>query len=203
MLRSYQASQRWHHALVLAETPRHAPDWIQRFRCSWGLLQTRDSRTERCSSAWIRSSRLKTVVPNPQATKNALEKCKDHVDTTGTFGTNRTSFIASFLCGRINFCWHQYKRRNQAVKDPLPWVEFKLSFGRVLVTPVLWWTLSGVELSKTLSTSRRKFTIGRLTSSILNPSSLILTGPQKSPTSFDFFRERLKSWPRGNNARGS
>ena len=97
---------------------------------------------------------------------------------------------------------YQHKYRNQAAKATLPSVEFKLSFGRVLVTSVLWWTLFGVESSETASTSGRKFIIGRLTSSILNPSSLILTELQKSLTSFDSFEKdvSLQARPRWNNA---
>ena len=69
--------QQWHQALALAETPRHALVWAQQFRCSWGLLQTRDSRTKRC--------RLKPVVPDSQTTK----KRKDYFDVAGTTGSNR------------------------------------------------------------------------------------------------------------------
>ena len=47
----------------------------------------------------------------------------------------------------------------------------------------------GVALDKTPSTSKKKFCIGRLTSSILNPSSLILTELQKSLTSIDSFKK--------------
>ena len=76
---------------------------------------------------------LKPVVPNLQATKKALKKCKDHVNTAGAFDTNRIPFAALFLRGRISFRWHQYKRRkNQAVEDPLPWVEFKAFLRRSL-----------------------------------------------------------------------
>ena len=58
------------------------------------------------SSAWIHSSRLKPVVPNPQATKKAFEKCKDHVDTLGAFDINRIPFAALFLRGMISFRWY-------------------------------------------------------------------------------------------------
>ena len=70
------------------------------------------------------SLRLKPVVANLQATRSALEKCKDHVDTTGAFGTNCTPFADSFICDRISFCWHQHMYQSQAV-GLLPWVEFK------------------------------------------------------------------------------
>ena len=49
-----------------------------------------------------------------------------------------------------------------------------------------------VALDKT--PSRSKFIIGCLTSSILNPSSLMLTELQKSPTSFDSFEKDVSLW---------
>ena len=78
------------------------------------------------------------------------------------------------------------------VKDPLPWVEFKVSLQRVWVTQGLVYIPPGVALDKT--PSGRKFTIGRLTSSILNPLSLMLTELQKSPISFDFFEKDVSLW---------
>ena len=51
------------------------------------------------------------------------QQCKDHFDTAGATGSNRTPFAASFLCGRISFRWHQHKRRGQV--GPLPWINFK------------------------------------------------------------------------------
>ena len=78
------------------------------------------------SSAWIPTFKLKPIALNLQATEKVFEKCKDHVDNAGAFGTNHAPFAASFLCGKISFRWHRYKRRkNQAVEDNLPWVEFK------------------------------------------------------------------------------
>ena len=50
----------------------------------------------------------------------------------------------------------------------------------------------GVALDKT--PNGRKFTIRLLTSSILNPSSLILTELQKSPTSFNSFEKDVSLW---------
>ena len=94
---------------------------------------------------------------------------------------------------------HQHKRWMKAAKAHLPWVEFKLSFRKVLVTSVLWWTLPAVELSKTPSTNRKKFTMGRLTLNILNPSSLMLTKLLKSPTSFIFFQKGVSLWSRSNS----
>ena len=51
------------------------------------------------------------------------QQCKDHFDTAGATGSNLIPFAASFLCGRISFRWHQYKRRGQV--GPLPWIDFK------------------------------------------------------------------------------
>ena len=63
----------------------------------------------------------------------------------------------------------------------------------------------GVALDKTPSTSKKKFSIGRLTSSILNPSSLMLTELQKSPTSFDSFEKgvSLRSRPSSRRQPGT
>ena len=47
----------------------------------------------------------------------------------------------------------------------------------------------GVVLDKTSSTSKKKFCIGRLILSILNPLSLMLTELQKSLTSIDSFKK--------------
>ena len=142
------------------------------------------------SSACIHSSKLKLVAPNLQATKKAPQKYEDCFDTYRQHHRLQPYRITAL------FSSHQHKRQNQAAKASLPWVEFKLSFGRVLVTSVLWWTLSGVELSKTPSTSERKFIIECLTLSILNPSSLMLTELQKSPTSFDSFKKDVSFWSR-------
>ena len=113
-------------------------------------------------------------------------------------------FTALFLCGRISFCWHLNKRWNQASKDPLLWVESKAFFERVWVTQRLPYIPPGVMLDKTPNTSRRKFRIGRLTSDILNPSSLMLTGLQKSMTSINSFKKDVSFWsrPRWNNVGG-
>ena len=76
---------------------------------------------------------------------------------------------------------------------PLPWVEFRLKDFCVVV------------LDKTPSTSSgRKFKIGRLTSSILNPSNLMLTELQKSMTSIDSFKKDVSLWsrPKWNHAGG-
>ena len=78
----------------------------------------------------------------------------------------------------------------------------KLSYERVRVTQGLSCMPPGVALDKTPSTSKWKFTIGCLTSSILNSSSLTLTELQKSLTSIDSFKKDVSFWskPRWNNA---
>ena len=69
----------------------------------------------------------------------------------------------------------------------------RLSFERVWVTQGLSWTQPGVALDETPNTSKRKFRIGRLTSSTSNLSllNLMLTGLQESPLSFATFVEDL------------
>ena len=49
----------------------------------------------------------------------------------------------------------------------------------------------GIVLDKTPRTSKKKFCIERLISSILNPSSLMLTELQKSLTSIDSFKKMM------------
>ena len=77
------------------------------------------------------------------------------------------------------------------------------SFGRILVTPGLSWILSGVELNETPSTSRSKFRIGHLTSSI--SIEFDADGAPEESDSFDSFEKdlNLRSRPRWNNAGGS
>ena len=134
---------------------------------------TKEDLRTMTSSAWIHSSRLKPVIPNPQATKKAFEKCKDHVDTNSAFDTNCILFVALFL----------------HVEDPLPWVEFKISLQRVWMAQGLVCIPPGVALDKI--PSGKKFTIGRLTTSILNPSGLMLIAPEK-PDLIRFLGGELK-----------
>ena len=63
------------------------------------------------------------------------------------------------------------------------------SYKRVRVTQGGLCISPGVALDKTPNTSKKKFCIRRLTLSILNPSSLMLTKLQKSLTSIDFFKK--------------
>ena len=77
-------------------------------------------------SVWICPFRVKAIVRNPCITEKALEKCQEHVNTSGIFDTNRIPFAVLLLYSRISLYWHQYKRRNQAVKTPLLWVELKV-----------------------------------------------------------------------------
>ena len=72
----------------------------------------------------------------------------------------------------------------------------RLSYERVKVTQGLPCIPPGVVLDKTPNTSKKKLRIRRLTSSILNPSSLMLTELQKSPTSFDSFKKGVNLWLR-------
>ena len=76
-----------------------------------------------------REGQLKAQFPDLYYGKSYMEcyhfcqQCKDHFDTAGATGSNRTPFAAFFLCGRISFRWHQHKRRGQV--GPLPWIDFK------------------------------------------------------------------------------
>ena len=83
------------------------------------------------SSAWICSSRLKSVVPNPQAN----EKCKDHFNKYGRrYLLQPYPVCIHILCGRISFHQHQVKRQKNQAEGvaPLPWVEFKVSLQKNL-----------------------------------------------------------------------
>ena len=64
----------------------------------------------------------------------------------------------------------------------------RLLYKRVLVTQGVSYISPAVTLDKTPSTSKKKFSIGRLTSSI-SITKLMLTELQKSPTSFDSFEK--------------
>ena len=65
----------------------------------------------------------------------------------------------------------------------------RLFYERVRVIQGFLYLPPGVALDRTLSTSKKKFCIGRHTLSILNPSSLMLTELQKSLTSIDSFKK--------------
>ena len=105
-------------------------------------------------------------------------------------------FAASFLCGRISFHWHQYKcRKNQAVEDPLPWVEFKFFFKGVLVTQRLSWILSGANK------------VYNWASHLEHLQSIEFDADRapESPISFDSFEKNvsLRSRPRWNTREGA
>ena len=57
-------------------------------------------------------------------------QCKDHFETTGTTESNRTPFAILFLCGKINFRWHQHQKQLGGVF--VPWEEFKFFLGKNL-----------------------------------------------------------------------
>ena len=82
------------------------------------------------SFAWIRSSRLKPVIPNPQANK----KCENHFNTYGRrYLFQPYPVRIHILCNRISFHRHQFKhQKNQAIEDLLPWIEFKVSLRKSL-----------------------------------------------------------------------
>ena len=72
-----------------------------------------------------REGQLKTRLPDLYYGKSHIEcyhfcqQCEDHFDTADATTSNRTPFVASFLCNRISFQWHQHKLQNQAAEDPL------------------------------------------------------------------------------------
>ena len=178
-----------HQTMHVVQSPPRLPPSIQR-------KLSRQSR----SSVWIHSSRRKTV------DRKASEKCKDHFDTAGAFGTNRTPFAASFLCSRISFRWHQYKRRQGKGVAPLPWVKFKAFFRKSLgdssaFVDTIW---NRVKQNSQYQQEEIQDWASHL---ISNPSlsSLMLTGLQKSPVSFGSSEKGSSLWlrPRWNNAGGS
>ena len=58
------------------------------------------------------------------------QQCKDYFKTTGATGSNRTSFMALFPHGKINFQWHQHWKQLRGVF--VPWEEFKAFFRKNL-----------------------------------------------------------------------
>ena len=61
------------------------------------------------------------------------QQCKDHFETAGATGTNRTLFAAFFLCGNISVRWTQYKRRYQGKElTPITWTKFKAFLQKIL-----------------------------------------------------------------------
>ena len=71
--------------------------------------------------------------------------------------------LYSFVIGSAFVSTSTSVGRTRQSKLPCLGSSSKLSFKGVLVTQELLWRISGVELSKILSTSGRKFKIGRLT----------------------------------------
>ena len=57
---------------------------------------------------------------------NFCQQYEDHFATAEAKGPNRIPFAVSFLQDRINFRWHQYKRKHEAESTvPITWEEFK------------------------------------------------------------------------------
>ena len=109
-----------------------------------------------------------------------------HIDSATNFNHTLFAALFHFVGTSTNV------GRTRQLNIPCLGSSSKLSFEGVLVTQGLVYIPPGVALDKT--PSGRKFTIGRLTSSILNPSSLMLTELQKSPTSFDSFEKDVSLW---------
>ena len=95
--------------------------------CRDSFLQAQPS----CPEPGPRKSPLKARFLDLYHRKSHIEcyqffyQCEDHFATAGATGPNQTPFAASFLFGRISFCWNQHKLRHQATEDPLFWGEFK------------------------------------------------------------------------------
>ena len=75
---------------------------------------------------------FKAKVPEMYYSKSHIDcyhfcqQCKNHFETAGATGTNRTPFAASFLRRSISVCWTQYKRCHQGEElTPITWTEFK------------------------------------------------------------------------------
>ena len=161
-------------------------------------------------SAWIRSSRLKPFVWNEKASWRlgspiSIMGSPIWSATTSASSVRITSIppappaliahplqLCSFAVGSA------FVGTSTSAKEAEEWFpclrsSSKLSFERVSETPGFSWTQPGAELSETPSTSRRKFRIGRLTSSTSNLSllNLMLTRLQKSPLSFVTFVKEL------------
>ena len=128
------------------------------------------------------------ICPKLAGQQEGPKNRKNHFDTASATGTDRILFTASFLV--IGSTFDGINGHVEAKK----WLfclglSSRLSFEGVRVTQGLLCTPPGVVLDKTPKTSKRKFAIGRLTLSILNPSSLMLTELLKSLTSIDSFKK--------------
>ena len=170
---------------------------------AWGLVPTpvcaKCTEEQWQSSAWTRSSKLKPVAPKRQATEKAPEKFDDHFDTNRhrhRLQPYRYSFIflapaqASEPGSRSSLAWG--------------WVQtfLRKSLGNFSALMDTIW--SRVKQNSQYQWEEIQDGASHL---ISNPSlsSLILTGLQKSSTSFNSSEKdsSLRSRPRGNNVGGS
>ena len=112
--------------------------------------------------------------------------------TAGVTSSNHTPFATLFFVVGLALAGTSTSVATRQLKLPCLGLSSRLFFKRVWVTQGLLCIPPGVAFNKT--PNGRKFTIGRLTLSILNPSSLMLTELQKSPTSFDSFEKDVSLW---------
>ena len=57
---------------------------------------------------------------------NFFQQCEDHFAITGTTGSNRVPFAATFLKDTALFCWQQHQRKvEDQTNIPISWEEFK------------------------------------------------------------------------------
>ena len=84
----------------------------------------------------LRERPLKAKVPDVYFGKSYMDcyhfcqQCEDYFEIASATGLTRTPFAASFLRGKINFRWHQY--RKQLGRVSVPWEEFKTFFRKNL-----------------------------------------------------------------------
>lgn len=144
-------SFRWIHS------SRHRLRPTNRHR--WQFIRSQPSKV--LESA-VRERLLKARLPDLYYGKSHMEcyhfwqQWEDHFNIASATCLNRRPFASSFLWGRISFCWHQYKRRNQGEGGTLlSWPAFQLFYERILATLGPLWIQSGAESNGTLNTNKR------------------------------------------------
>ena len=117
--------------LVLAPVPTPAPLSFNELFKQFMRAYLKSNQGPRQPPA-ERERSLKAKVPEVYYGKSHMDcyhfcqQCKDHFETAGATGNNRTPFAASFLRGNISVRWTQYKRRHRGEElTPITWTEFK------------------------------------------------------------------------------
>ena len=92
------------------------------------FMETTQAQVQALAEPWEQP--LKARTPETYWGKSHMEyyhfcqQCKDHFETSGTTGMNRTPFAASFLRGSISIRWAQHKRCHKSA-TPITWSDFK------------------------------------------------------------------------------